>query len=391
MKKKVLEVKNLEIEFHTYAGVAKAIRDVSFDLYDREILAIVGESGSGKSVTTQAILQLLPTPPAKILNGEVLYKGKDLLTLNKKQLQKIQGKEIAVIFQDAMTALNPLIKIGTQITETIIAHSFYDEVEATYIVEELFDKEVTDEAIKNWLFRYFYTEQEDYLTFVKEHLEDKTELVKWSIENSKISKERANQIAVELLEMVKIPNPEQRLKQYVYQFSGGMRQRAMIAIAMACRPRVLIADEPTTALDVTIKADIMDLMIDLVKRLSSSIILITHDLGVVAAHADRIIVMYAGKIVEQGTADEVFYEHKHPYTEGLIKAIPRLDSDRTVELETIDGTPPNIMQLNTGCAFYKRCSKCMKVCKDFNPETTTLSQFHSLSCWLTDKRAGGNE
>lgn len=263
---KLLEVKDLNISFHTYAGEVKAIRGVNFDLYKGETLAIVGESGSGKSVTTKSIMRLLPEGNSEIKSGQILFNGMDIAKAHEKQMQKIRGKDIAMIFQDPMTSLNPTMTIGKQISEPLIKHQ-------------------------------------------------------------KISKHEAHKTALRLLQLVGIANAEERIKQYPHQFSGGMRQRVVIAISLACNPQILIADEPTTALDVTIQAQILDLMKDLQKKIDTSIIFITHDLGVVANVADRVAVMYGGKIVEIGTVDEIFYNPQHPYTWGLISSMPTLDTD----------------------------------------------------------------
>lgn len=299
----VLEVKDLEITFDTYAGKVKAIRGVSFDLKKGETLAIVGESGSGKSVTTRSIMRLL-SQNANIENGEILFNGEDLIKKTEKEMQGIRGKEIAMIFQDPMTSLNPTMTIGKQISEPIRLHQ-------------------------------------------------------------KLNKEDARKRALELLNLVGLPDAERRMKQYPHQFSGGQRQRIVIAIALACNPEVLIADEPTTALDVTIQAQILDLMKELQKKIATSIIFITHDLGVVANVADRVAVMYAGKIVEIGTVDEIFYNPQHPYTWGLISSMPTLEITET--LYAIPGTPPDLLDPPKGDAFAPRNAFAMKIDTELEP------------------------
>ncbi|TCP69256.1 ABC transporter ATP-binding protein [Baia soyae] len=318
---KILDVRDLHVSFHTYSGEVKAVRGVSFDVEKGQTLAIVGESGCGKSVTSQAIMKLILTPPGEYKHGEVLYNGKDLVKMSEKEMEQVRGKEIAMIFQDPMTSLNPTMTVGKQIVEGIIKHQ-------------------------------------------------------------KLSKAEAKEKAIEMLKLVGIPSPESRFTQYPHQFSGGMRQRAMIAIALSCNPNVLIADEPTTALDVTIQAQIMDLMKDLQARLGTSIILITHDLGVVAEAADRVVVMYAGKVVESGTIDEIFAEPRHPYTWGLMNSMPKLNQDRAEELSPIPGAPPDLLAPPKGCAFAARCKYAMKICQEVDPELTEHSKGHRVACWL---------
>lgn len=317
---KILEVKDLHISFHTFSGEVQAIRGVNFDLNKGETLAIVGESGSGKSVTTKAIMRLLPESNSEIKQGEILFEGKDLAKLSDKTMQKIRGKDISMIFQDPMTSLNPTMKVGKQIIEPIVKHQ-------------------------------------------------------------KLSKAAAKKRAIEILELVGIPNPEERFNQYPHQFSGGMRQRVVIAIALACNPKVLIADEPTTALDVTIQAQILELMKDLQKKIDTSIVFITHDLGVVANVADRVAVMYGGKIVEIGTVDEVFYNPQHPYTWGLISSMPTLDTDDE-ELYAIPGTPPDLLHPPKGDAFAPRNAYAMKIDLEEQPPMFKVSDTHYAATWL---------
>ncbi|MGM8215747.1 ABC transporter ATP-binding protein [Bacillaceae bacterium W0354] len=321
---KLLEVKDLHVSFSTYGGVVKAVRGVSLDLYEGETLAIVGESGCGKSVTANSIMKLIPSPAGKIDNGSIKFKGKELTRLQDKQMRKIRGVDISMIFQDPMTALNPTLTIETQLVEGLMQH--YN-----------------------------------------------------------ISTKEARKKAIEMLNLVGIPNPEIRLKQYPHQFSGGMRQRIVIAIALICEPDLLIADEPTTALDVTIQAQILDLFSKIQKETNVAIILITHDFGVVAKIADRIAVMYGGKIIESGTKKEIFYEAKHPYTQGLLNSIPRLDK-KGEKLIPIDGTPPDLFSPPKGCPFTARCPHAMVACEQVYPLRHEVSDTHYVDCWLQDER-----
>ncbi|MBO1002511.1 ABC transporter ATP-binding protein [Pseudogracilibacillus auburnensis] len=321
----LLEVNNLQVTFKTNNTEVHAVRGVNFQLKEKETLAIVGESGSGKSVTAQSIIKLISEPPGKINNGSIFYKGEDLLTKPERYFSSIRGKEISMIFQDPMSSLNPTLKIGRQIAETIIRHE-------------------------------------------------------------KVNKETAYKRTIELLKLVGIPNPEKRIDQYPYEFSGGMRQRVMIAIALSCNPKILIADEPTTALDVTIQAQIIELLNDLQQKLNMSTIIITHDLGVVANMAHRVVVMYGGKVAETGTVDEIFYQPKHPYTWGLLSSIPKLDS-KEKKLIAIDGSPPNLANPPKGCPFAPRCPYAMKVCIEQSPGIVSSSDTQKTACWLLDEQA----
>ncbi|WP_445490689.1 ABC transporter ATP-binding protein [Niallia sp. 03133] len=320
----ILEVNNLHVSFSTYGGEVKAVRGVTFVLKKGETLAIVGESGCGKSVTSQSIMRLIPNPPGQIKDGSILFKNKDLTKLKEKEMQKIRGVDISMIFQDPMTALNPSITIGEQIMEGIRQHKG-------------------------------------------------------------ISKNESKEKALKMLQLVGIPNAEMRLKQYPHQFSGGMRQRIVIAMALICEPEVLIADEPTTALDVTIQAQIIDLFREIQQKTQVSIILITHDLGVVAQVADRVAVMYAGKMVEIGDRRDIFYHPQHPYTKGLLRSVPRLDKEG--ELLPIDGTPPDLFSPPAGCPFAPRCDFAMEVCQRIYPMKTFIKSEHEVDCWLQDERA----
>lgn len=324
----LLEVKNLKVSYHSYAGEVQSVRGVSFTVADGESVAIVGESGCGKSVTAKAIMGLLETPPGEIKEGsEILFEGRDILTQSRREWQKYRGKDCAIVFQDALAALNPTLTIGRQIAEKLLVHT-------------------------------------------------------------NMSKREAYEEAGRLLGLVGIPNPQKRLRQYPHEFSGGMRQRAMIAIALACQPRLLIADEPTTALDVTIQADIIDLLKDIQRQFGMAVIMITHDLGIVANIAKKIVVMYAGKVMETGSHYDIFYRPKHPYTRALLKAVPRLDIDGEQPLESIEGTPPDMIAPPEGCAFSTRCSQCMKICRDCEPPLYEFEDGHRAQCWLYHPFAG---
>lgn len=318
---RILEVKNLRVSYHTYAGEVQSVRGVDFYLNKGETLAVVGESGCGKSVTAKSIMRLIQTPGEIKKDSEIIFDGKDLAKLPEKDLREIRGSEISMIFQDPMTSLNPTMTIGKQIAESLIIHRGMNKHEAL------------NEAAK-------------------------------------------------MLKLVNIPNADKRVKQYPHEFSGGMRQRAMIAIALACNPKILVADEPTTALDVTIQAQIMDLIGDLQNKLGTAVILITHDLGVVADSAHRIQVMYAGKIIERGTTDEIFYNPQHPYTWALLQSVPRLDTGHKDSLYSIKGTPPDLLKPPVGCPFASRCEYAMPICKEAMPEVTKMTENHEVSCWL---------
>ena len=323
MSEKLLEIKDERLSFFTPAGEVKALNGVSFSMEQGEVLGIVGESGSGKSVTAYSIMGLT-AHPGKLIGGTIRFNGHQIDQMSEKEMRKIRGNEVSIIFQDPMTSLNPVYTIGNQITEVIRLHTGKSKKEA-------YDR------------------------------------------------------AQELLELVGINEPAKRLRQYPHELSGGMRQRVMIAIALACEPKLLIADEPTTALDVTIQAQILELMQELRQKLGMSIIMITHDLGVVASMCERIAVMYAGHIVEYGTADEIFYDPRHEYTKGLIKSIPKLNVEQTERLVPIEGQPIDLLNPPAGCPFAPRCANCMKVCLREMPPKTELSDTHYSHCWLLQK------
>ena len=321
MSEYLVDIQHERLSFFTPAGEVKALNDVSIHLNDGEVLGIVGESGSGKSVTAYSLMGLTAYP-GKLVGGTIDFNGHRINDLSEKEFRKIRGNEVSIIFQDPMTSLNPVYTIGNQIMEVILLHT---------------DK----------------------------------------------NKEQARARAKELLELVGINEPEKRLKQYPHELSGGMRQRVMIAIALACEPKLLIADEPTTALDVTIQAQILELMMELKEKLGMAII--THDLGVVASMCDRIAVMYAGRIVEYGTTDDIFYNPKHEYTKGLLKSIPRLDAKEHERLVPIEGTPIDLLNPPAGCPFAPRCSNCMKICLREMAPVTTFDDVHYTQCWMNQK------
>lgn len=325
-KEKILELKNIVYSFHTYGGIVQAVRDVSFDVRKGEILGIVGESGCGKSVTAQSILRLNPEPPGFFGGGQILFKGQDICQMSQKELRKIRGREIGFIFQDPMTSLNPTMKIGAQIEEVFLGR--------------------TD-----------------------------------------VSRKEVKQKALDIMKMVGISDVERRYGQYPHELSGGMKQRVMIAIALVSRPDLIICDEPTTSLDVTIEAQILDLLLDLREKFGTSIIMITHDLGVIARLCDRVVVMYGGKIVEQGPVKDIFYETAHPYTNGLLQSIARLDMDKNDALMPIEGTPPDLFAPPAGCPFAARCRYAMEICYQRQPGFYRLTDSHSTSCWLQHEYA----
>ena len=323
MSEYLVDIQHERLSFFTPAGEVKALNDVSIHLNDGEVLGIVGESGSGKSVTAYSLMGLTAYP-GKLVGGTIDFNGHRINDLSEKEFRKIRGNEVSIIFQEPMTSFNPVYTIGNQIMEVILLHT---------------DK----------------------------------------------NKEQARARAKELLELVGINEPEKRLKQYPHELSGGMRQRVMIAIALACEPKLLIADEPTTALDVTIQAQILELMMELKEKLGMAIIMITHDLGVVASMCDRIAVMYAGRIVEYGTTDDIFYNPKHEYTKGLLRSIPRLDAKEHERLVPIEGTPIDLLNPPAGCPFAPRCSNCMKICLREMAPVTTFDDVHYTQCWMNQK------
>jgi len=320
----LLEVKNLKTHFFTMEGVVKAVDGVSYELNEGETLGLVGESGCGKSVSALSVMRLIPDPPGKIIDGEILLDGEDILKIDMEGMREVRGAKIAMVFQEPMTSLNPVLTVERQITETLQLH----------------------------------------------------------MGMSKLESQRES---VNLLTRVGIPDPEIRIKQYPHQFSGGMRQRVMIAMALSCNPRLIIADEPTTALDVTIQAQILDLMKSLTTELGVALIVITHNLGVVARYADRVNIMYAGKVIERGEAREIYANPRHPYTVGLLRSVPRLDLPRRAKLDPIEGQPPDLINLPPGCAFRERCRWAMDKCVTDTPELVETSDGHLSACFRADE------
>ena len=320
----LLEVKDLQTHFFTEDGVVKAVDGISYDLMEGETLGLVGESGCGKSVSALSILRLIANPPGRIIGGSVTFEGEDLLKVSESDMRQIRGNRIAMVFQEPMTSLNPVLTIGRQLTETLELHQ-------------------------------------------------------------KMAKRAARSRAAELLDIVGIPDAATRLRDFPHQFSGGMRQRVMIAMALSCNPRLLIADEPTTALDVTIQAQILELMQRLSTELGTAILIITHNLGVVARYAQRVNVMYAGKIIERGSAAEIYAHPKHPYTIGLLQSVPRLDEARREVLQPIEGMPPDLIYLPPGCSFRPRCKYAVDRCAAEVPPLTTVAEAHTSACWVADQ------
>jgi oligopeptide/dipeptide ABC transporter ATP-binding protein len=323
---KLLEVKNLETQFQTSTGVVRAVDGVSYDIEEGETVALVGESGCGKSVSALSIMRLVAEPAGRIVGGEILFKGRDLLKLSEEQMRDVRGRDIAMVFQEPMTSLNPVLTIGRQLTEGLEIHLG-------------------------------------------------------------MAPDAAKTRAVELLGLVGIPDPQRRLAQYPHQFSGGMRQRMMVAMALACNPPLILADEPTTALDVTIQAQILELLQDLSRRLGVAMLIITHNLGVVARYADRVNVMYAGRIIECGTAAEIYADPRHPYTLGLLRSVPRLDEPMRAKLDPIEGQPPDLTKLPPGCAFAPRCAYRIDKCAEVPPLAACGASGHMSACWVAERLA----
>jgi oligopeptide/dipeptide ABC transporter ATP-binding protein len=326
---KLLEIENLRTQFFIGAGLVRAVDGISYDVDEGETVAVVGESGCGKSVSALSVLRLIPDPPGRVVGGSIRYKGRDLLKLSEEEIRKVRGRDIAMVFQEPMTSLNPVLTIGRQLTETL-----------------------------------------------EQHL--------------KSSRQAAERRAIELLGMVGISDPARRLKQYPHQLSGGMRQRVMIAIALCCEPKLIIADEPTTALDVTIQAQILELMKDLTRRLGVALIVITHNLGIVARYADRVNVMYAGRIIESGTASDIYHRPHHPYTLALLRSVPRMDQPRRARLDPVEGQPPDLMRLGNGCAFEPRCGFATPRCAVEAPLLAEASSVSHIAACFESARVDGS-
>lgn len=324
MKTPLLEVRDLRTYFYTMGGLVKAVDGISYDLQEGETLGLVGESGCGKSVSALSIMGLIPYPPGKVVGGEAIFEGRDLLKLTPEEMRRVRGRKIAMVFQEPMTSLNPVLRIERQLTEALQVHL-------------------------------------------------------------NMERSAAIQRAASLLKRVGISDAERRLRQYPHQFSGGMRQRLMIAMALSCEPRLIIADEPTTALDVTIQAQILDLMKELTQAAGVALIIITHNLGVVARYADRVNVMYAGRIVERGKAQEIYAHPRHPYTIGLLRSVPRLDQPKKEKLDPIEGQPPDLATLPKGCSFRERCRYAIDKCAEEFPPFAEVKDGHLSACWVADK------
>ena len=325
MAETLLSIEDLRTYFYTEAGVVKAVDGVSFSIEKGKTLGVVGESGSGKSITAMSILQLIPSPPGRIAGGRIMFEGVNLLEKTPEEIRKIRGNEISMIFQDPMTSLNPVLTVGEQLIEVIVLHQ-------------------------------------------------------------KLDQKAAREKAAEMLGLVGIPDPDKRLKAYPHEFSGGMRQRAMIAMALSCNPKLLIADEPTTALDVTIQAQILELMNDLKEKLNTSIMMITHDLGVIAEICDDVVVMYAGKPVEYADVETIFASPQHPYTWGLLASLPKVEGENRQRLEAIEGLPPDLRNMPPGCPFAPRCPKAVEICFREQPVSREIVQGHSVACHLTGSK-----
>ncbi len=324
----LLEVKGLKTYFHTRKGPVKAVDGISYDVAPGEIVALVGESGCGKTVSALSLLRLLPEPPAKILEGEAWFEGKDLLKMRGEEMRRIRGRKISVVFQEPMSSLNPVLTVGRQLTESLVQHGLMER------------KQAREESIR-------------------------------------------------LLDTVGIPDADRRLAQYPHQFSGGMRQRVMMAMALSCSPSLIIADEPTTAVDVTIQAQLLEIIHSLTERLQVAVLLITHNLGVVAKYAKRVNVMYAGRIVEQGTAEEIYGHPRHPYTQALLRSVPRLDRDRQTKLVPIEGQPPDLLYRPPGCGFNPRCFCVRPECREEWPPLEAVTEGHLVACPYGDGREQG--
>ncbi|HEU0021940.1 MAG TPA: ABC transporter ATP-binding protein [Dehalococcoidia bacterium] len=320
----LLEVRDLKTSFYTFEGVVKAVDGITYEVDEGETLGLVGESGCGKSVSALSLMRLIPDPPGKITNGEILFEGEDILKIDMDEMRRIRGAKMSMVFQEPMTSLNPVLTVEKQLSETLQLHKG-------------------------------------------------------------MSKDEANRESANLLDRVGIPDPERRVRQYPHQFSGGMRQRVMIAMALSCNPKLIIADEPTTALDVTIQAQILELMKGLTNEFGVALIVITHNLGVVARYADRMNIMYAGKIIERGDAKEIYRNPRHPYTVGLLKSVPRLDLPRRAKLDPIEGQPPDLVNLPPGCSFRARCRWAVDKCATEAPPLMQVGNGHLSACWQADQ------
>jgi len=378
---KLIEVKNLKTYFYTEEGVVKAVDGLSFDIYEDEVIGLVGETGCGKSVTALSILNLVRAP-GKIIDGEILFKGKNLVELNKKEMRQYRGKEMTMIFQDPLNSLNPVMSVGTQVGETFLLHQ--KEILKVELDRRLLERKKKLKEIKD--LKNDFKENEERLTEQeKEEIEHQIDQLKDEASHTPNIKDVTRDFAADIIKEVGIADSKSILDRYPHELSGGMRQRVMIAMALSCNPSLLIADEPTTALDVTIQAQILDLMKDLKQKFKTSILLITHDLGIIAELCDRVAVMYSGNIVEYATAEELFKNPSHPYTKGLIAAIPSLEK-RDQKLQTIRGMVPNLIYPPSGCRFHPRCDFRMEICDKVKPKLNEIREKYFVACHLFDPK-----
>jgi peptide/nickel transport system ATP-binding protein len=378
---KLIQIKNLKTYFYTEEGIVKAVDGLSFDIYEDEVIGLVGETGCGKSVTALSILNLVRAP-GKIIDGEVLFRGKNLVELNRKEMRRYRGKEITMIFQDPLNSLNPVMNVGTQVGETYLLHQ-------KEILKEELDKKLLERKDQRQKAKELKKElKEKEETLIEEEIQEIDQQIKQIKEetaHTPVLKDIVRDFSAKIIKEVGIADSKSILDRYPHELSGGMRQRVMIAMALACNPALLIADEPTTALDVTIQAQILDLMKDLKEKFKTSILLITHDLGIIAELCDRVAVMYSGNIVEYAAADKLFKTPSHPYTKGLIAAIPSLEK-KDQKLQTIRGMVPNLIYPPSGCRFHPRCDFRMDICDKVKPKLREISEKYFVACHLFDPK-----
>jgi oligopeptide/dipeptide ABC transporter ATP-binding protein len=370
MAETILQIRNLKTYFYTYAGVVRALEGIDLDIYKGETIGLVGETGCGKSVTSLSIMRLVPDPPGRIVGGEIIFKGEDLLKKSEEQMQRIRGSQITMVFQDPMTFINPVLTVGDQVTEVITLHQDLAREAVQTKIDEI--QEQIARIDPSSPDRQRLMERVKELEAIKEHppKPSKREIRKAALHRT-----------IEVLKLVQLPDPEKVVKQYPHELSGGMRQRVIIAMALSCNPDLLIADEPTTSLDVTIQAQILALLSELKKKIGASILIITHDMGIVAETCDRVGVMYAGNIVEASETKALFKKPLHPYTQGLLRAIPKLHED-VKELEIIPGSVPNLIHPPSGCRFHPRCTFKMDICDKEFPPVVEIEPGHSVACYL---------
>lgn len=381
INRKLLQIKNLKTYFYTEEGVVKAVDGTSFDIYEDEVIGLVGETGCGKSVTALSILNLVRAP-GKILEGQILFKGENLVELNKKEMRHYRGKEITMIFQDPLNSLNPVMTVGTQVGEIFLLHQ--NETLKAELDRKLLERKKKQQEAKK--LKKELKENEERLSEKEiEDLQQQIEQIKNETSHVPVLKDVVNDFSAKIIKEVGIADPRAILQRYPHELSGGMRQRVMIAMALSCNPALLIADEPTTALDVTIQAQILDLMKILIKKFRTSILLITHDLGVIAELCDRVAVMYSGNIVEYATAEVLFKNPRHPYTTGLISAIPSIER-KNKKLQTIRGMVPNLIYPPSGCRFHPRCDSRLEICDKIKPKLNEISDKYFVACHLYDPK-----